>query len=274
MAEGVGWLAKIVEILRTFFSITKRVVDAVRWVDLVFFVSLLYLTGVLNTCLFKLPAKHQALLYSFIEWYAVFYAVALSVILAEAWKRLSKINSDIDREADALKQLLHTAKLFRGKNLYKRLLTRVYEYADEVLALKFKDKRLETKSYELLQSIRKCVDNMLVGGKGKAVKAPEFLKADLMRHYFDACDARGDRFDQIGQRLPKYVWFLLAVFSLVWFWGFLWLEFHDDCTSLKWYILGATTFSMSLLFYTARSLSDPTKGSWKISFDSFRTIFM
>lgn len=48
----------------------------------------------------------------------------------------------------------------------------------------------------------------------------KFLKADLLRHYCDACDARGDRFDQIGQRLPNYIWFLLGAFSIIWLWFF------------------------------------------------------
>jgi len=190
-------------------------IEIFKWYDIVFFIVLLYGIGKLSALTPSLPTDHQDVLRGFIEWYAVFYALALSVILAEAWRRHSQINSDIDREADALKQMLQAGKLFPDTKIYNRLVLKVFAYANTVLEFQFKDKRTKTKSYRRLKSTRNSVDKM-IGGSSNTRKesVQEFLKADLLRHYCDACDARGDRFDQIDQRLPNYIWFLLGLFSL------------------------------------------------------------
>jgi hypothetical protein len=51
--------------------------------------------------------KDQNILQNFIEWYAVIYTLALSLIISNAWVRYNRINSEIDREADELALLIH-----------------------------------------------------------------------------------------------------------------------------------------------------------------------
>jgi hypothetical protein len=248
--------------------------DIFKWYDLWIFLVIVFVMIEVNSRFFEKPKVDQNILQSFIEWYAVFYAISLTVIIGETWNRLNKINSEIDREADALKLLLQTGKMFPKKELFRRLFLAVYAYADCVLKLKFKDKRTQMPSHKLLQDIRNCVDEMIKDsgdskdGDLKVGDSPEFLKSELLHQYCEAYDARGDRFDLIGQRMPIHIWFILGAFSLAWLWGFLWLEFHEK--SLERYVLGTTTFAIGYLFYVARALNDPTKGAWKLTFKTFK----
>lgn len=115
-------VVRILKWLELGYKVTKRLlIEIVKWYDIVFFIVLLYGIRKFSALISSLPTDHQDVLRSFIEWYAVFYALALSVILAEAWRRHNQINSDIDREADALKQILQAGKLFQDTKLYNRL---------------------------------------------------------------------------------------------------------------------------------------------------------
>jgi hypothetical protein len=260
-------------LILSYQVIRKILLDIFKWYDLWAFLIILYGMIQVNIRFFEKPQLDQNLLQNFIEWYAIFYALALTVIIGEAWNRLNKINSEIDREADALKLLLQTGKMFPSKDLFGPLFQAVYAYADCVLKYKFQDHRSQTLSHKLLQSIRNCVDQMIQGGDSqegnvKEDNPQEFLKAELLRQYCEFYDARGDRFDLIEQRMPPHIWFVLGTFSLVWLWGFVWLEFHEE--SLKTYVIGCTTSSIGYLFYVARALNDPTKGAWKLTFKPFK----
>ncbi len=259
--------SRISVLLILSYKVSKRVLwEIFIWYDLLIFVAVLFGIMEINTRLFNKLPTDQNLLQNFIEWYAVFYALALSVILGETWRRHNKITSEIDREADALKLLLQTGKMFPDKRLFGSLLVQVYAYAKCILELQIQDDRSKSSSYPLIQSIRNCVDRMIQ----KDDNAQECLKSELLHQYCEAYDARGDRFDLIRQAMPTHIWFILGAFSFAWLWGFLWLEFKEGSLNLQRYILGCTTFSISYLFYAARSLNDPRKGSWKLTFMPFR----
>jgi hypothetical protein len=262
------WIfSRISALLILIYKVTKRIfMDILKWYDLWIFLLVIYGMIEVNGRFFEKPTAGQNLLQSFIEWYAVFYSLALSVILGEAWRRHNKINFEIDREADALKLLLQAGKMFPDKRLFGSLLVKVYAYAKCVLELQLQDDRSKTPSYQLMQSIRDCVDKMIQNGSN----AQECLKSELLRQYCEAYDARGDRFDLIRQTMPTHIWFVLGAFSLAWLWGFLWLEFPKESLNLKRYILSCTTLSIGYLFYAARALNDPSKGSWKLTFIPFR----
>lgn len=205
----------------------------------------------------------QDLLRNFLEWYAVFYALALGVIVSETWAKRSRINAEIDREADSLKLLLHTARLFPNKTLSKNLVVAVYNYAVCVLRLKGSDHRSKTDSHTKMQAIQECVYALIQDRD----ESSETLKSELLRQYCEAYDARGDRFDLIAQRMPAQMWIILGVFSLTWLWGFLWIEFHESVAER--YIIGSTAWAIGYLFFLARDLNDPNRGSWKLNFRPF-----
>lgn len=252
----------------------KILIELIKWYDVWVFIVVLYGTIEINQRFFCKPLFDQDLLKNFIEWYAIFYALALTMIVGEGWNRLNKINTEIDREADALLLLLQTGKLFPGHALFDRLKKIVQDYVDCVLRLRLKDKRSHEQSLRHLLDLRHCVDAMIREvDDGRDVNArqekpPEFLKAELLRQYCEVYDARGDRFDLISQKIPAHVWVILGAFSLGWLWGFLWLEFHEK--AMEAYVVGSTTLSIACLFYVARALNDPTKGSWKLTFKPFK----
>jgi hypothetical protein len=267
--------SRIRTLLIFIYRISKKIfIELFKWYDVWIFIIVLYGTMKINKRFFYEPIADQDLLQNFIEWYAIFYALTLTMIIGEGWNRLNKINFEIDREADALLLLLQTGKLFPNQALFDRLLAAVRDYVQCVSELQLKDDRSHTPSQQRLLTVRHCIDAMIqdngVASRRGARKTnpQEFLKAELLRQYCEAYDARGDRFDLINQKIPKHVWLILGAFSLGWLWGFLWLAFNDK--ALEVYVLGSTTLSIACLFYVARALNDPTKGSWKLTFKPFK----
>jgi len=244
--------------------------------------------------------EDQALLQNFIEWYAVFYTLALTLIISQAWSKYNNINTAIDREADALALLVQTARMCKDSrtvSLSQGLVDVVIDYANSVRRLRHKDQRTEKKPF--LQKLRgyfikvknkvrskdqskvekvspKAGENLFLKMKKlrdsviliiESATIAECLKSELIRQYNEAYDARGDRFDLIEQKLSFHVWTIFIMFSLAWLWGFFWLEFKAE--PFKSYILGCTIFSITFLFYLARDLDDPTSGFWMMNFEPF-----
>jgi hypothetical protein len=204
----------------------------------------------------------QSLLQNFIEWYAVIYTLVLSVVVGQAWKKYNDINSEIDREADALVLLVQTGRMFQDEIFSPALFFAVKRYVACVTLLQANDHRVEGESHEKMKAVRKCVELLI-----QSHNAEDSLKSELLHQFNEAFDARGDRFDLLEQKLPNHVWIIFVLASLLWLWGFFWLEF--DSIIFKFYVLGASVLSISYLFYLARDLDDPAKGAWKMEFTSF-----
>jgi hypothetical protein len=62
----------------------------------------------------------------------------------------------------------------------------------------------------------------------------------------------------------------MIIFSFIWLLGFYWI---GTVSKFGTYVLAATVFSVSFLFYLARDLDDPVRGAWRISFGSFKEGF-
>ncbi|MGH7595916.1 MAG: DUF4239 domain-containing protein [bacterium] len=231
--------------------------------DVVVFVSLLLLMIWLSRKLGKPPDdQDQDLLRSFIEWYAVFYTLALSLIVSQAWRKYNRINSTIDREADALTLLVQTGRLFGNNDLSTQLMITVEGYVNCIRKLRAKDYRTNLVTLQKIRKIRECVGNLITSDK-----VHDSLKSELIHQYNEVYDARGDRFDLLEQKIPFHIWLIFILFSFAWLWGFFWLIFKY--AYLSDYILGCTTLSITYLFHLARDLDDPTSGFWRIKFGSF-----
>lgn len=245
-------------------TIKKIFAELISWYDVWGFIGVLYLMIETNTRFFKTPEIDQNVLMNYLEWFAIFYAIALSVIVGETWRRYNQINSEIDREADSLKLLVHTSRIFPSQSLSDRLVQAVYAYAVCVLKLEGTDARTMVESHKKMNLIQQRVYDLILNTKDRA---HEVMKAELLRQYCDAYDARGDRFDLLAQRMPAQIWLILCVFSLAWLWGFLWLKIHE--ATMSRYIVGCTTWAIGYMFYMARDLNNPARGSWRLDFRPF-----
>ena len=203
-----------------------------------------------------------ALLQNFIEWYAVFYTVALSIIVGQAWTKYNRVNSEIDREADALTLMVQTSRMGTDHGLSARLVHVVTQYVNNVREVLAMDERDESPSEEKMKQIRDGIEQLVL-----SEQTPESIKSELLKHYNDAFDARGDRFDLLGRKLQFYMWFVFIAFSMLWLWSFFCLEIES--AALRNYILGCTVFSACFLYYLARDLDDPKRGFWRMNFNSF-----
>lgn len=232
--------------------------------DVIVFIVLIYLTAQLSQACLKQALSVQALnlLQNFVEWYAVFYTLALSLIVGQAWRKYNRINSMIDREADALTLIVQTGRLFGDNHLSTQLRVAVESYVNSVRTLRVKDYRTNFTSLHKMRTIRERIGELI-----KSSQVPDSLKSELIHQFNEAYDARGDRFDLLEQKIPFHIWVVLALFSLAWLWGFFWLDFESP--TLSNYVLGCTTFSITYLFSLARDLDDPTYGFWRVKFESF-----
>lgn len=206
----------------------------------------------------------QNLLQNYIEWYVVFFTLILSFIIGQGWRRLGKVNSEIDRETDALSLLVRTSEMLRKehKELTETLTRAVILYIDSVKSVTVDDDRNVGKTAKLMKEIHECVKDIV-----KQKRIPDSIKQELLRHYCDAYDARGDRFDVVKQKLPIIAWFILIGVSFIWLWGFVWLEFQSP--ELNLYISVSTLGSVSLLFFIAWQLDDVRRGRFKMDFSPF-----
>jgi len=206
----------------------------------------------------------QTLLQSYIEWYGIFFSLALSFIIGQGWRKYLRVNSEIDREIDALTLMVRTSEML-GQKYYQitRTLVRiVILYVDTVKSLTVNDKRMDGDTAELMKEIHECIRDIV-----KEKKVSDSIKNQLLLHYCEAYDARGDRFDLAAQKLPRIAWFILIVVSFTWLWGFVWLEFHTR--ELNLYISACTLGSVSFLFLMAWQLDDVRKGRFRMDFSSF-----
>lgn len=242
----------------------KIFTEFVNWHDVWIFIASLYLMIELNSHFSAIPDFDQTLLQNYLEWYAVFYAISLSVIVSEAWSRHNRINAEIDRESDALKLLVHTSRIFPDKSLSKNLVLSVHAYAVSALKLNCTDSRSTADTRRKMKKIQTDVYELIVNTRDPFHEA---LKAELLHQYCEAYDARGDRFDLLAQKMPSQVWIILGLFSLAWLWGFLWLKIEDKMVAQ--YIVGCTAWGIGYMYYMARDLNDPKKGSWKLDFKPF-----
>lgn len=248
-------------------QISPKITDAIKiWlpkigIEIVFIFLIFLITWIRSLFDENLSSNDQTLLQNFIEWFAVFYTLVLSVIVGQGWKKYNKINNEIDREADSLTLLVHTGRMFDDIKLREALVLAIKQYAKSVLLLKSNDSRVDSQAFKYMKDIHEFVVVLITSN------AEECLKSELLHQYNEAYDARGDRFDLIEEKLPKHTWFVFLAASLIWLWGFLWLEFDSPYFAV--YILGSTTTTISYLLYLARSLNDPIAGLWKIKFFSF-----
>jgi hypothetical protein len=206
----------------------------------------------------------QNLLQNYIEWYVVFFTLILSFIIGQGWRRLGKVNSEIDREVDALSLLVRTSEMLRKeyKEFTETLTRTIILYIDSVKSVTIEDERNVGRAATLMKEIHECVKDIV-----KQKRIPDSIKQELLRHYCEAYDARGDRFDVVKQKLPIIVWFILVGVSFIWLWGFVWLEFQSS--ELNFYISVSTLGSVSLLFFIAWQLDDVRKGRFKMDFSPF-----
>lgn len=174
-----------------------------------------------------LDSQDQVLLQNFIEWYAVFYTVALSYIVGHSWQKRNKINSAIDREADALALLVQTVRMCDNAINTASLIKAVKDYVNHIRIIRAKDNRENVTSLELIRGVRQGLQTVINEGKLR-----ESIEAELIHQYNEAYDARGDRFDLIEQQIPSRVWGVLVFFSLAWLWGFLGLSFCSTLLSI------------------------------------------
>lgn len=81
----------------------------------------------------------QNILQNFIEWYAVIYTLALSLIISNGWVRHNRINSEIDREADELSLLIQIGRMSGDRRLSNNLARAVRIYVNYVRNTKHMD---------------------------------------------------------------------------------------------------------------------------------------
>ncbi len=261
--------ARFVEVCKLILKVLKITLDSAKKLvlkiggEVIFVTLIIFLILAQNQLSETLSLADQNLLQNFIEWYAVIYTIILSVIIGQAWRKYIRVNNEIDREADALVLLVQTARMFKDEYLSSALFLAVKRYVKCLILLQSKDRRTNGELREKLRAIREYVVLLMQS------ETDDCLKSDLLYQYNEVYDARGDRFDLIEQKLPNHTWIIFIIASLVWLWGFLWLNFES--TNFKFYILGSTIFTLSYLFYVARDLNDPTTGNWKMKFTSFET---
>ncbi len=256
--EGsITWTAKFKEIGKKFL------VAIVYTLAMAGIVVLLLLINLMFKIQHPTSDNDLAILQNFIEWFAVIYTLTLSLIMTQAWARYNSINSEVDREADALSLLCQTADMVENPRLGENLSRAVRIYTNFVRNPRNKDGRVKSEALEKIEVIQICINKIVADDETK-----DCVKSELMRHYADFYDARNDRFDLLGQLLPLRVWLLLGVFSLAWLWGFFWLRF--DSKSLLIYIISCTVFSITVLFGYALDMNNPYAGFWRINLSSFK----
>lgn len=255
-------MANILALIKHFLtSLSLELYRAIR--DIGIFLAAVYVLLTMNEHLHSpLSELDLALLQNFIEWYAVFYTIALSIIVGQAWAKFNRINSEVDREADALSLMVQTSRMGTDRNLSARLVFVVTQYVNHVREVRAKDERDGSPSEEKIKQIRDGIEQLVL-----SEQTPESIKSELLKHYNDAYDARGDRFDWLGRKLPFYMWFVFIAFSMLWLWAFFCLQIESS--ALHNYVLGCTVFSACFLYYLARDLDDPKRGFWRMSFKSF-----
>lgn len=209
----------------------------------------------------------QALLQSFIGWYAAVYTLILTLIVGQGWNRYLRVNNEIDREADALSLLARTSEMCgsnpKDQGISDALVAVVSQYVAEVKSLMALDQRLGGSTEKKMKQIHVCVEHLIT-----QTEIEDCVKSELLKHYCDAYDARSDRFDILDEALPDSVWHMLIIASLIWLFGFFWIDFKSSC--LEIFVTVSILGSVSYLYRLARDFDDLRSGYFRANFASFQ----
>ncbi len=202
---------------------------------------------------------------NFIEWFGVLYGVLLALVVVEVWQKNSLLNSEIDREADALVLMLKTSRYVDDKRSAKALASKALQYAEMILQEKNADAFESEEAGEKLDEIHRAVGQLI-----NSVQCPAPFANQLIYHINDAFDTRGDWIARAKIRMPKPLKFLVFFTSLVWVIGYFGLNIQSDIVA--GILCGSAAMTVSTILFLIIDLDDPKGGVWKAEFDSFEVL--
>jgi len=200
----------------------------------------------------------------FIEWFGVVYGLLLAMIIVEVWTKHNHINSEIDKEADALYLLLKTAGYSNDKIAYYELIQIIHNYATFVTSVNNGYDKHKNEVQEHLKELYEGVKRLIKEVDSQAIAY------ELIHRVNEVVDARGDWVARTKEHIPRQLWLLLVVASIVWLVSFLGLKIETFLLSLA--IIGSAVFVVTAILYIAADLDNPKDGLWTPKFDSFEDV--
>ncbi|MEE4311165.1 MAG: DUF4239 domain-containing protein [candidate division KSB1 bacterium] len=216
--------------------------------------------------------RDMEVIQNFIEWFGVPYGLLIALVLVNVWAQYDIVDREFDREADAFAMMFHTVFLIQtaDKKLLKyknEVMEMIGEYVKHVLSthkVEHNNPDVKKKGDNYLLKIRDTIGEIINFEKHG------FLESELLGKLFEVMDVRGDRISHSLQRMPKTVWFLSLLSSIIWLIPFYGLHFEN--TWVGFVLISGVTFIVVSFLAIIRDLDDPFSGTWGICLDSWEEL--
>ena len=203
------------------------------------------------------------LIQSFIEWFGVAYGLFIALVLVNVWTQFNTVETDFDKEADSIYMLFQSVQQVKNtkntKQLTNNILTDISNYIAHVInnfQVEHKRPALREEGDLMLERIRTEI------GKIAHTSEREAVTSGLIKEINNAIDLRGDRISHSIQRMPKPVWTISLVSSILWLFPFFGLDFKSDFLAII--LVGGVTTVVTAILIIIKDLDDPFDASWKI----------
>ena len=209
--------------------------------------------------------KDSDIVGGFIEWFGVIYGVLLALVVVEVWQKNTLINSEVDREADALVLLLKTARYIENRTRIRSLARNLKDYAEKVIQLQGDNCFGNSEISNHLDAIHHEAGKIVIDDK-----TPAPIASEIMRQVNDAIDTRGDWVAHAKEHILPALWVLIIVSSVSWVLCFFGLQIENFALAIA--MSAVATFTVTAIILLIKDLDDSSCGLWRVHFDSFEVL--
>lgn len=249
------WIIKLID-----NPVAKSVAIVLFLISLFFYVLAPYISGL------YLTSNDYLYIGNFIEWFGVPYGLLLALVLVNVWTQFETTDRSFDREADAVLAIYNTFKLTKNPDLEKPVGLKIAAYIDHVQNHYFEEymdihTQKKQEGDELINDIRTLAGDLI------SDKNHEVLAAELLRLLNELIDDRGDRLSYSKQRIPRPVFYLSIIASVLWLVPFFTLSLSS--LLLKLFLIGGVALIVISIILIIVDLDNPFEGTWKVEIDSW-----
>lgn len=219
------------------------------------------------------------LIENFIEWFGVAYGLLIALVMVEVWSQHDAVEREFDREADAVSMFYHVANQIQEgkgngketplglKNQIQKSTRNYVEHVLQYFAQEHESVDIRERGDTIIEMIGSHIEKLIHLKVNVEVDA---ITSELVKQYNDLVDVRGDRISRSKRTMPKPVWKISVLSSILWIIPFLLLNFRDSFIAILFE--GGVIFVVVSILAIIWDLNYPFTGVWNIEIDDWETL--
>lgn len=202
---------------------------------------------------------------AFVTVFGTLYGIMAAFVVFEVWNQYNTTSQLIDKEAQGLERLFRLALYFRDDKFTKKMKAAIKNYADLVIADKFRGLGSGQRNNNMSKSFRKISE--LIRDVKFDDDHDSIVFDHVVNHYGQLGLTRTERINQSLTRLPtllKVFLYSSSAFALI---TFIFMPFSDIYYGFL--ATGFLAFILAMVFQLVEDLDNPFVGHWNITVEPF-----